>query len=144
MKRLIIVLCFLFLAVPMAQARMVCIDGNKVNMRTGPGEKYEVMWELGRGYPLQVIETRGQWVKVSDFENDTGWVFQKLLARSGHFIVKKPRINIRSGPGRNHSIVGKANYGVVFKTLDRRKGWVKVRHEKGLTGWVFRDLVWGW
>jgi uncharacterized protein YgiM (DUF1202 family) len=54
------------------------------------------------------------------------------------------KINIRSGPGAKYKIVGKAEYGVVFETLVRQKGWVKVRHETGLTGWVKRSLLWGW
>jgi len=94
MTRLVAVLCFLLLAVPAAQARMVSIDGAKVNMRSGPGKNYEVVWELGRGYPLEVLETRGQWVQVRDVANDTGWVNQKLLSTAAHFIVKKPKINI--------------------------------------------------
>jgi uncharacterized protein YgiM (DUF1202 family) len=28
--------------------------------------------------------------------------------------------------------------------FENDSGWVKVRHEKGLTGWVKRDLPWGW
>ena len=44
----------------------------------------------------------------------------------------------------HYSITGKANYGVVFKTLKRKRGWVKVRHEDGLEGWIQRDLLWGW
>jgi len=123
---------------------MVSIDGAKVNMRSGPGKNYEVVWELGRGYPLEVLETRGQWVQVRDVANDTGWVNQKLLSTAAHFIVKKPKINIRSGPSRKHRVVGMALDGVVFTTLEKRKRWVKVRHENGLVGWVARDLVWGW
>jgi len=57
---------------------------------------------------------------------------------------KAKRVNVRSGPGTNHDIVGKAEYGVVFETLERRGGWVKVRHEDGLTGWILRSLLWGW
>jgi SH3-like domain-containing protein len=33
---------------------------------------------------------------------------------------------------------------VVFRTLERRNGWVKVKHEDGLTGWIERSLLWGW
>lgn len=40
--------------------------------------------------------------------------------------------------------VGRGKYGEVLRTLKRAKGWVKVRREDGLTGWVSRRLVWGW
>jgi len=72
-----------------------------------------------------------------------------LVTKRPHLIVKvekntTKKINIRSGPGWQYKVIGKAYYGVVFKTLKRDNGWVKVRHEAGLTGWVKRSLLWGW
>jgi SH3-like domain-containing protein len=128
---------------------MVSVSGEKVNLRKGPSTRYPIIWELGRGFPLQVIGSKGKWYKVSDFENDVGWIYKNLVSRKPHLIVKmnknsKDQINIRSGPGTKYKIVGKAEYGVVFETLQRREGWVKVRHTTGLTGWVKRSLLWGW
>lgn len=132
-----------------AGIKMVSVAGEKLNMRKGPSTKYSVKWELGKGFPLRVIGSQGSWLKVSDFENDVGWVYKNLVNRSPHLIVKvnkksKQRANIRSGPGTKYKIIGKAEYGVVFKTLKRGDGWVKVQHEDGLTGWVKRSLLWGW
>jgi len=122
---------------------MVSIARHTVNMRSGPSKRYGIVWELGRGYPLKVLKSKGNWYKVIDFENDTGWVYKKMVSRSPHLIVKKQQINIRIGPGEKFKIIGKAKYGVVFKTLEQKSNWVKVRHENGLTGWVFRSLLWG-
>ncbi len=55
----------------------------------------------------------------------------------------KGKINIRSGPGTQFKKVGEAYYGVVFDTVTRKAGWVKVEHESGLVGWVKRNLLWG-
>ena len=128
---------------------MVSVVGEKVNLRKGPSTQYPIIWELGKGFPLRVISSKGNWLKVSDFESDVGWIYKKLVSRKPHLIVKtnknsRARINIRSGPGTKYKIVGKAEYGVVFETLQRGDGWVKVRHETGLTGWVKRSLLWGW
>jgi SH3-like domain-containing protein len=128
---------------------MVSVAGEKVNMRKGPSTKYSIKWELGKGFPLRVIGSQGNWLKVSDFESDVGWVYKKLVNRKPHLIVKankksRKRVNIRSGPGTNYKVIGKAEYGVVFKTLKRGDEWVKVQHEQGLTGWVKRSLLWGW
>lgn len=149
MKRFVLTLLFILLPLFVAHARMVSITGEKVNLRSGPGTKYAVVWELGKGFPLQVIESKGNWLKVKDFENDVGWVYRNLVSGKAHLIVKvnkqkNKRINIRSGPGTKYGIVGKANYGVVFQTLEHRQSWVKVKHEDGLIGWVKRSLLWGW
>jgi len=128
---------------------MVSVAGEKVNLRKGPSDQYPIVWELGKGFPLRVIGSQGNWLKVSDFESDVGWIYKELVSKNPHLIVKanrksKARINIRSGPGTKHKIVGKAEYGVVFETLQQRDGWVQVRHETGLTGWIKRSLLWGW
>jgi SH3-like domain-containing protein len=132
-----------------AAITMVSVTGEKVNLRKGPSIQYPIIWELGEGFPLKVVGSKGEWLKVSDFEGDVGWIHKDLVSKNPHLIVKtnknsKARINIRSGPGTKYKIVGKAEYGVVFETLQRQNGWVKVRHESGLTGWIKRSLLWGW
>ena len=144
MQRIFLSFALVLLSVAVVNAEMVSIASPKVNMRSGPGKKYAVLWELGYGFPLQVKQKKGNWLKVSDFEGDVGWVYKSLVSKKAHLIVKKERINIRSGPGKKYRVVGQANYGVVLKTLKRGKNWVKVKHENGLTGWVKRGLLWGW
>lgn len=129
-------------------AEMLSVSGDNVNLRSGPGTKYQVKWEYGKGFPLKVVDKKGDWVKVQDFENDSGWIYKPLLSPKGHMIVKvfknkNKRINIRNGPGTRYQVVGKAYYGVVFETLEQKSGWAKVKHEAGLVGWVKRTLVWG-
>ncbi|EWS62991.1 SH3 domain protein [Hydrogenophaga sp. T4] len=63
---------------------MVSVKGNVLNMRSGPGTNTEVLWELRKGYPLKVVARQGNWLKVSDFENDRGWVARSLTGRTPH------------------------------------------------------------
>ncbi len=143
-KILVIVILLMVSAAVSVQAKMYSVVGSKANLRSAPGVKSAVRWEYGRGFPVRLLARRGNWYKVIDFEGDSGWIYKKLLSRKPHFIVKRKRVNLRSGPGKRYKLLGKANYGVVFKTLLRKKGWVKVRHGKGLVGWIRRDLLWGW
>ncbi len=150
-KKTIFLVLFLLLFVVQATAAvaaMVSITGNNVNMRSGAGKKYKVIWKLGSGFPLKVLRRSGSWIRVQDFEGTIGWVNKKVVNKTPHMIVKvhkksRKQINVRSGPGTNNRIVAKAYYGVVFKTLKQKNGWVKVHHEKGVTGWVKRSLLWG-
>ncbi|MDU9050958.1 MAG: SH3 domain-containing protein [Candidatus Electrothrix sp. Rat3] len=130
-----------------AAARMVAVKSDNVNMRSGPGLKKKVIWKLSAGFPLKVLKRSGNWLKVKDFENTVGWVHKNVVNRSGHMIVKaqknsKGKINIRSRPGTKSKIIAKAYYGVVFRTVEQRKGWAKVRRGK-VTGWIKRSLLWG-
>ena len=148
--KLLLLLCITLL-VPFnnALAKMVSVDRDLINVRSGPGQNYKVKWEYGKGFPLQITSTKGQWYKVKDFENDTGWVFKPLTTSTPHMIVKANKsknrqINVRSGPGTKYKIVAKAYYGVVFKTLEQKQGWAKVEHDSGTVGWIKRSLLWGY
>ena len=132
-------------AVQAAQAReMVSVNRPEINMRGGAGTQHEALWALNRGYPLEVTARKGGWLKVRDFENDTGWVYRPLVGRAPHHVVKARVANIRSGPTTGSRIVGKAQQGDVLRTVERRDRWVKVQQEGGLKGWVARRLLWGW
>lgn len=132
-------------SVPVAQAtEMVSVDRPVINMRAGPGTSHAATWRLNRGYPLIVTARKGGWLQVRDFENDTGWVLGSLTAKKPHFVVKGQDVNMRSGPGTRYRVVGKAQYGEVVQTVERRSGWARVRNADGLSGWVSRKLLWGW
>lgn len=122
---------------------MVSIDGSTVNMREGPSTRSTVLWELRRGYPLQVTQRRGNWLAVKDFEGDTGWVARSLTARVPHHVVKSKVANVRSGPGTGYRIVGRAEYGELMRTREKRDGWVRVERDQGASGWIAKRLLWG-
>ncbi|MBU0968712.1 MAG: SH3 domain-containing protein [Proteobacteria bacterium] len=145
MKQCVLTILFVLCWVAVSQAKMVSIAGDMVNMRSGPGDSYEVSWELGQGYPLSVIAEQDDWLNVIDYEDDSGWVRKDQVAEKPYMVVKRRMVNIRSGPGENFRIVRQAQQGVVFRTLEKKDDWVKVRHEEeDVTGWVLRSLMWGW
>lgn len=133
-----------FTVAPAHAIELVSVDRSEINMRTGPGTNHESLWLLSRGYPLIVLERKGNWLQVKDFEDDKGWVYRPLTAKKPHFVVKVKVANIRKGPGTQARIVGTANYGDVLRTLAHEGGWAKVRNADGLVGWVARRLLWGW
>lgn len=122
----------------------VSIRNDNVNMRSGPGTNHDVQWRLARGFPLQVVQRRNNWLQVRDFEGDTGWVAQSVTNKIRHHIVKGQNVNLRGGPGTNHRVVGKAKYGDVLRTVRRQGQWVEVRVPKGRNAWIAANLVWGW
>lgn len=140
--------CLMALATPLTQAQpaqqMVSVKGSMLNMRSGPSTNTEVLWELQRGYPLQVLQRKNRWVEVRDFEGDTGWVAASLTGRTPHHVVKVNHANLRKGPGTQHRIVGKASYGELLRTKEKRGSWVRVERPSGTNGWISKKLLWGW
>lgn len=136
----------LALAAPgVAQAKeFLSIKGKIVNIRAQPNTKAEIAWELVDGYPLQVVERRGQWVKVKDFESTLGWVHRPLTSKEAHYLVKAKTANLRAQPTTQSKVVTKLSQYDIVKTLEKRNGWAKVKTASGKQGWMSQKLGWGW
>ncbi len=142
---LLLALALLVTATPAAWAReMVASAARTLNMRTGPGLNHPANWTVTRGYPFQVIQRKGGWLQVRDFENDRAWISRSLTNKVPHRVVKSTTANLRSTPSTRARVVLKAGYGDVLRTLEQRGSWTKVRHEDGPVGWIATRLTWGW
>ncbi|WBY02827.1 SH3 domain-containing protein [Ramlibacter tataouinensis] len=131
-------------AAPASAQQHVSIAGENVNLRAAPSAGAQVLWQLGYGYPLKVLQRKGSWLQVVDFENDKGWVARQLTAGTPHVIVKSPTANLRAGPDTKSRVLGRAAYGDVFQVLDKRTTWIQVQDEGDRKGWIARNLLWGW
>ncbi|MDR3067740.1 MULTISPECIES: SH3 domain-containing protein [Comamonas] len=122
----------------------VSIKGKTVNVREQPNTRSATLWELSRGYPLQVTQRKGQWLRVKDYESTLGWVHAPLTSKSPHMVVTARTANLRSGPGLKHNRVGKLEQHEVLQTLKKQGSWAQVQRSNGQSGWVAKNLVWGW
>lgn len=113
------------------------------NVRTGPDAKEPVAMELFQGYPLKVVERKGDWLKVTDFENDSGWISNKMVG-AGHTVIvnAKDTINMRSEPKESGAIVANIEHGVVLTKISSKGDWIQVKHTKGTEGWINKKLLW--
>lgn len=126
----------------LAANEYVTVKKDGVNIRSKPTTKSEVLWEVFKDFPLQVINHKGDWLETKDFEGDTGWIYKTLVDNEKRVIVKVNTANMRIGPGKNYELVATVKYGVVFTPLAKESDWIKVKHEDGTTGWIYKDLLW--
>ena len=144
-RSLLIWTALLTALVPALAQELVSVRNPTVNLRASPGTDAEVLWKLSQGYPLQVLEKKGDWLQVQDFEGDKGWIARSVTATAPHHVVKVKTANLRKGPGTRFPVVGKATYGDVLRTIRRQGEWVVVQSPTGKGQvWVSSSLVWGW
>lgn len=130
-------------ALPAAHAaEYASIAKNGANIRSGPSADYEILWEVGRGYPVAILQQQDRWSQIVDFEGAKGWILTALLSDQKTVIVKGKDINLRVGPGVNYEPVAVVKYGVIFTPLEREGEWVKVKHADGTVGWLKDGLIW--
>ena len=124
-------------------ADYVSVKGDNVNVRTGAGTNYEVSMELFAGYPLKVMSTQGEWLKIVDFENDSGWIHKSLVNDGNTVIVNGNKsVNMRAEPSTNSTIIATVDRGVVLTKLETQGKWLKLKQSTGLIGWIYKPLLW--
>ncbi|MEO8686574.1 MAG: SH3 domain-containing protein [Devosia sp.] len=67
--------------------RFVTTRSSPINVRVGPGVKYEVAWNyLKDGVPVEIVQEFDTWRKIRDVDGSEGWVHQNLLqgGRAGY------------------------------------------------------------
>ena len=124
-------------------ADYVSVKGDNVNVRTGAGTNYEVSMELFAGYPLKVMSTQGEWLKIVDFENDSGWIHKSLVNDGNTVIVNGNKsVNMRAEASTDSNIIATVDRGVVLTKLETKGKWLKLKHSTGLIGWIYKPLLW--
>ncbi len=136
------------LAVPV-YAEMVSIKGEDVNLRNGPGKNYSVEWKYGKGFPVKVVKKQKDWVKITDFEGESGWVFHTLVEKKRNIIINTGKNNnikvaIRATPEVNAPSIAFAFHGVIFTLVQQQGNWLEVQHKTGIKGWVEKKFAWGY
>ncbi len=61
--------------------RFASLGSSKINVRHGPGQKYDVAWIfVQNGLPVEIIQEFDAWRKIRDSEGAEGWVHKTLLS----------------------------------------------------------------
>ncbi|WP_025028389.1 SH3 domain-containing protein [Caldalkalibacillus mannanilyticus] len=60
---------------------------------------------------------------------------------SGELTVKSNVLNVRSGPGLEHKIIGQISQSEVYRVEEEKQDWYKISLDKNQSGWVASWLV---
>ena len=133
----------LLLATPAMAEEYVSVTKDNVNVRTAPNTQSQVYMELFAGYPLKVLKKDGDWLQISDFEGDTGWIHQSLVGKNNTVIINASKsVNMRAEPNTNSAVVADVERGVIMTKLEENGKWVKLKHSSGTIGWIYKPLLW--
>ncbi|WP_299978553.1 SH3 domain-containing protein [Desulfobacula sp.] len=139
---LVIMAVLLILPVSAFAQERLSVTATIANMRSGPGTKYDVLWQVEKYHPVRIVEKKGEWYKIKDFENDVAWLHKSLLGKIEGVITIKDKCNVRSKPDTKSRVSFTVEKGVPFKVLARKGNWIKIEHADGDFGWIYKTLVW--
>lgn len=128
----------------LAHAEMMSVGVDKANFREGPSTGHEVFYTAEKLFPVEVIRCEGGWCKTRDFEGDVAWVSKDLLVSRRTVVVTVPRGNVREGPSFDSELAFSIERGDGALWLGEDGSWLQVRDARGQTGWIHREIAWGW
>jgi uncharacterized protein YgiM (DUF1202 family) len=141
-----------------ASRSLAYVNTNQLNLRAGPGTQYKLLGSYGKAKLLWVLEKSPdkKWSKVETTGDvQSGWMLSEYLteqypgsdpttASTQLAMVNTDVLNLRSGPGKQYSIIGKYTNGRLFEVLSKSADgkWLKVKVvADSKIGWVMAEYI---
>ena len=116
---------------------------NNVNLRQGPSFDYPVKIFYKKKYlPVQIQDTSGNFRKIKDHENNTGWIHRSQLSKKKAALTLDDKVIIFKNAtifSKPLAILEKGRLCLISKC---KGDWCKVKVEK-YSGWVKKKSLWG-
>ena len=130
------------------------VKTDSLNVRTGPSTKYTILGTLKEGQRVEVVAEENGWSKIK-YGNKTAYASNSYLkvvtnannvtANNGNanngtvteekVIGKKTAttsVNVRSGAGTNHTVLGVLAYNEEVEVYSESNGWSKIKYKNGV------------
>ncbi|QNO15641.1 SH3 domain-containing protein [Alkalicella caledoniensis] len=121
----------------------IVVDSSVVNFRSGNSTSDSVVETVRKGDEIVALKYSNEWIQGT-FNNKTGWIAGWLVkSKSGHQIayINSSLVNVRSGPGTNHSLVTQVRSGDIVRILSEQGDWCRVILPDGKEAWIFKPLL---
>ncbi len=127
-----------------AEIEYFSIAENATVMYDAPSLKADKLYVASLYLPVEVVVNVEGWAKIRDSSGSLAWVEKKVLSQQRYVVVIAPLVDIHKSADQDSALVFQAEENIAMEWLDSdSKGWVKVRHLDGQTGYVKVNQVWG-
>lgn len=120
------------------------VTGNVVNFRQSPNLSSKVLNKLTEGTKVNIIDSEGDWYKVS-YNDATGWMSGDwLLVRDEKIasgVVSGSVVNVRSKPNTDSEVLAKFSRGTKVDIYEDSDNWYRVSIGEDRFGWMSGDYV---
>jgi SH3-like domain-containing protein len=127
----------------MPLGRYASLKSAEVNVRTGPGTRYPILWVFQRAQmPVQIVAEYEHWRKIRDFEGTEGWVHKAMVSGTPTAIVIQDGFTMRTTASEQSPPVARLSPTVVGTLETCENGWCLMQ-VKSFKGWVKENYLWG-
>ena len=137
--------------------RFAALRADEVNMRSGPGTRYPILWLYKRrDLPVRIEREFDVWRLVEDSDGVKGWVHQATLVGTRSFVITASGAAeagdpshgagtlLRDDPRDDAGIVAVLRPGVIgrLRACPSGSGWCRVSAHS-YSGWLQRSAIFG-
>ena len=141
-KRFIIFFTLFFFSAVSAEDIFLSLKKNKVNVRYGPGFESPIKFFYKKiNLPIKQIDKKGNWRRIIDLKNNSGWIHRSQLKTINSIIPIKDKI-LFNKPSKFSKPLAKIKKGRVLLIEKCEIKWCKVKTNK-FRGWIKTGDIWG-
>ena len=116
---------------------------DKVNLRQGPSREYPVkIFYKKKFLPVLIKDEYGNYRKILDHENNSGWIHISQLSKKKAAIVYDDSLIMFSSPTIYSKPIAVLQKGRLSKIIKCKKDWCKATTDK-YKGWLKKESLWG-
>ena len=109
-----------------------------------PSEQGKRLFIAAPGTPVEVIVVLDKWVKVRDAAGAITWIASSELSTKRTVMVTSDQAQIRQRPEADAPLAFEAGKQLVLEVNGQpANGWLAVRHQDGVSGYIRVTEVWG-
>jgi SH3-like domain-containing protein len=120
------------------EAVKVRVTGDRVSLRSMPDINSELLDRAMRGEELVYLGETNDWTAVQAPDSLHFWVSSEYIQNG---IVVPAKLNIRSGPSQNYSVVCVVNAGDSVSLRGEFNEWLKIAPPVGSRVWISKQYV---
>ncbi|WP_310474722.1 SH3 domain-containing protein [Sandarakinorhabdus sp.] len=123
--------------------RFVSVKGGSAMMRSGPGERFPILWEYKRvGLPMEILKEYEIWRQVRDPDGTIGWMNKALLTGRRTGLVRDQQRLLYVAPDMKSRIAWRVAPNAVVNITLCEDIWCRVSKD-GKSGYILRGQMWG-
>ena len=119
------------------------LRNNEVNLRQGPSLEYPIKLIYKKKYlPVEILDKSGTWRKISDFENNSGWIHISQLSKKKSAINKKNNSLLYQKSTIYSKPIARLETGRLVLIKKCKIEWCKIT-SGNFIGWIKKNYLWG-
>ncbi len=114
------------------------VTADNVNLRAEPNLRAEIVGQVHKDQPVEVIAMDGEWCAIVPPQGISGWISADYLREGA---VTASRVNVRAGPGVAYASLTKLQQGDRPEILETKEGWARIVLPRSAQVWLNSRLV---